>query len=821
MKGAKKITVLFLTLALILTSINLNPATVSAASWSQLNKKKVTVLVGSKTTLKVENIVKGAQYKWSSSDKKVAAVSSKGVVSAKKKGTVDIKCKVTDNKKSYTLSCKVTVLKGAQVIRIQNKSSVAKIKVGDQVDLNRKLYPASSNDKTTWTSSDETIAKPDKKGKFTALKAGKVTITATTKSGCKDEVAIQVFGGEKTVASQAELDSALKENVTKITIATEEETNLKIAKGDYSLVDLVVNAPKADITNQGKFASITINQIKASTWYEDAMKNLLNVNADNARVVVNEGASASIKVTKENANLVLVNNGSITSVDVGVKSSVKIEGTSKKPVVVNCNAAGAKVTTNVPVELNCTQKITLTLEAGAEGTIIHAASQDLVPEIKGSISVNVIVGTGDDAKTVTVTPVPSGSGYVPSTPSSNNPTPTPEPVVEHASLRGKVTMAETGTAVSGSSIRLAQYDGSEESFQKAIVFASTSSMMSVSNTTGDYKFERLNAGHYVQLVAATGCAVNVSKIEVQEKEQKVHNVALKLLPEGDAGMCTVSGSVIEAITNQPVVVSGGSIRLTAVKKGDPSVSFVTSVVSGSSYKFEKLPEGTYDVSVQDLREGIDESKRFKDGQFTIFALGGAVIDGQNVYLVNNSSKGTATFVLTWGEYPKDLDSHLLGKDGAGKFHHIYFENETANITVPNPPQLYDVDENSYEYYSRQYDLRLDVDDTDSYGPETTSVYRCNPDDAWYTFFVYNYSGNSEEHTLFNSLAQVSVTTETQTKVFSISQIQNGTTQRVWVVCRINAITGEIQPVNEIYNNYRDVEDDHVEFNNDHTEDDDE
>ena len=808
MRKTKRALVLFVALMLAFTSLlSLNGATASAAAKCKLDKKAVTVLEGSKTTLKVKNKVKSAKYKWTSSNKKVATVSSKGIVTAKAKGTAKIQCKVTVKEKSYTLSCKVTVLRGAAVIRIQDKKSVAKIKVGDQVDLNRKMLPKSSNDKTFWTSSDETIAKPDKVGKFTALKAGTVTITATTLSGEKDQVTIQVFGGETTVSTQQELEAALKENYTKVTIATQEEAEFVIPKGDYTMTALVVDAPKADVTNKGRFATVTINQIKSNTWYEDTMNNMLTVTAPSARVVVNEGAKANIVIAKEDAKVTLVNNGILTGITVNTKAEVQIQGTSKSIVKVQCNAKDANITTNVPVELTCSEKITLNLQAGAEGTVIRVANEAAIPVVTGTVTVNVIVGEGEEEKTVSVNPTPSASQGTPEVP---QPTPeVPQPTPGYHTLSGVVTREDTLQTVSGASIRLAKYDGSEESYYQAVIFASTSNIMAVSGSDGRYSFDSLANGHYIQVVAATGCAVTVNKIEITDEESLVKDVILKPLADGDASKGTVTGNVIEAITNQPVTVSGGSIRLVAVKREDPSVNVETTIVTGSAYKFENLSEGTYDVTVTDCREGIAENTRFKEGKFTIFALGGAVIDGQNCYLVNSNTSGSATFVLTWGQYPEDLDSHLVGKDAAGNSHHICFYNMTADTKLTEQPVL--EDDGSYAYYASKFDLRLDVDDVTSYGPETTSIYHCNPDDAWYTFFVHNYTGNSDDHTLFNSLAQVSVVTQTQSRVFSISEIKNGTDELVWVVCRINAVTGEIQAVNEIHKDYKDINEEEVEF----------
>lgn len=104
MKRIKRILSLTLVLALTFSiSLEENPLVTNAKTKIQLNKKKVTLMVGKKTKLKLKNNTK--KVKWSSSRKKVAIVSSKGVVTAKKKGTATITAKA--GKKKYT--CKVTV----------------------------------------------------------------------------------------------------------------------------------------------------------------------------------------------------------------------------------------------------------------------------------------------------------------------------------------------------------------------------------------------------------------------------------------------------------------------------------------------------------------------------------------------------------------------------------------------------------------------------------------------------------------------------------------------------------------------------------------
>ena len=79
----------------------------AAAKKMKLSKKKLTLRVGQSRKLKVKN--KKGKVKWKSSKKKVAKVSKKGVVKAKKTGKATIKAIVTYKKKKTTLKCKVTV----------------------------------------------------------------------------------------------------------------------------------------------------------------------------------------------------------------------------------------------------------------------------------------------------------------------------------------------------------------------------------------------------------------------------------------------------------------------------------------------------------------------------------------------------------------------------------------------------------------------------------------------------------------------------------------------------------------------------------------
>lgn len=98
------------------------PMTSEAAKAPKLSKKTASIVVGKSVQLSVKNTKK--KVKWSTSNKNVATVSKKGMVTAKKTGTAKITAKV--GKKKYT--CKVTVKNidiDTKTMKIQNSGYVA------------------------------------------------------------------------------------------------------------------------------------------------------------------------------------------------------------------------------------------------------------------------------------------------------------------------------------------------------------------------------------------------------------------------------------------------------------------------------------------------------------------------------------------------------------------------------------------------------------------------------------------------------------------------------------------------------------------------
>ncbi|MBS7008749.1 Ig-like domain-containing protein [Anaerostipes sp.] len=128
---------------------------------------RLTALIGNKRS--------GDTVTFSSSNKKIATVSSQGVVTGVKTGT----CYVTASVKGTNLSkkCKVTVSLGARSIKL-NASRLTLIKI-KKYSLKGVIYNKRSNDKLKYKTSNKKIATVSSKGVVKKKKKkGTATITA-------------------------------------------------------------------------------------------------------------------------------------------------------------------------------------------------------------------------------------------------------------------------------------------------------------------------------------------------------------------------------------------------------------------------------------------------------------------------------------------------------------------------------------------------------------------------------------------------------------------------------------------------------------------
>ena len=147
------------------------------------------------TTTKSLTLAKGATYKklassiavtpvtskekvtYSSSNKKVATVSSKGVIKAKKAGTAKITVK--SGKKKVVVTVKVTGVKTTKLSGVPAAKNVSK---GKSFKIKAIATPKNTDEKITFKSSNKKVATVTSKGVVKGLKKGAATITVQSGS---------------------------------------------------------------------------------------------------------------------------------------------------------------------------------------------------------------------------------------------------------------------------------------------------------------------------------------------------------------------------------------------------------------------------------------------------------------------------------------------------------------------------------------------------------------------------------------------------------------------------------------------------------------
>ena len=168
-----------------------------------VKKTSVTLNTGKSTTVKatVGPTSIPSQYKgvkWTTSNKKIATVNSKGVIKAVAKGV----CYVTATSKDNTsLSKKIKVAVKQPVTSVKfNKSFVKLTKKGNSATLKATAYPSNANVKKLTIKSENTkVVKVSKSSinsgatfKVTAVKKGTAYVRATATDGSKKYARIKI-----------------------------------------------------------------------------------------------------------------------------------------------------------------------------------------------------------------------------------------------------------------------------------------------------------------------------------------------------------------------------------------------------------------------------------------------------------------------------------------------------------------------------------------------------------------------------------------------------------------------------------------------------
>lgn len=229
----------------------------------KLSKASATINKGKTLTLKATVSPKSASNKtltWKSSNKKVATVSSKGVVKAVNAGTAKITATANDGSgKKYTCTVKVNI----PVSSVKLSKASAELTEGEAVTLKATVAPSNASNKSVkWSTSNAKVATVSA-GKVTAKSAGTATITAAAADGSGKKAVCKI-----TVKAKPVINPEVK--VSNITLSLADDT---IYVGEKTKASVVVEPENA--TNKEVVYSVsdeTVATIDAKTGAIEAKK---------------------------------------------------------------------------------------------------------------------------------------------------------------------------------------------------------------------------------------------------------------------------------------------------------------------------------------------------------------------------------------------------------------------------------------------------------------------------------------------------------------------------------------------------------------------
>lgn len=221
----------------------------------------------------------------------------------------------------------------------------------------------------------------------------------------------------------------------------------------------------------------------------------------------------------------------------------------------------------------------------------------------------------------------------------------------------------------------------------------------------------------------------------------------------------ILGHVVDATTGTPI--NGATVKYKIGwnnKNGFNLSSLIVdaqSVTDGNGNYEIVLPIGAYTAEV------------IKEGYFTTYTNIIVSAEDRETYSVLSPiiNENEYRVVLTWGEYPSDLDSHLTGII-EGKSVHVYYNSKEACS-------------------DGKIIASLDHDDTSSYGPETITFTLDDPNDT-VTYYVYDFSNGGNRSSYDLSYSNATVTVYSGNNVFEplVYNIQVGKQGTYWYVFEI-------------------------------------
>ena len=391
------------------------------------------------------------------------------------------------------------------------------------------------------------------------------------------------------------------------------------------------------------------------------------------------------------------------------------------------------------------------------GTFDARAYADRYPDLKAAFGYDVLAlykhylkfgrAEGRDASAAVVATSSytessySGSSNTGSADNGNNTSTNTAPI----RTNGRLTNPETGAPVAGATVtfRLTSFNATAEEAEAATESVETTAETTESTETtettesteatesteeteepenglvvgdgyyeittdanGYYEIPEFVPGVYSVQAAAVGyLTLTVNSISINADNGSFTLPTFQLLSSDMSGVNTVAGVVKNATTGLGIEGVTVNVRANWNNQSGDVIATTTTDADGN-YSFS-LERGYY--TLEFARDGFVST-------FVNVASSNAIGACEGVLSPTSTSEVTSTefrIVLTWGETPRDLDSHLVGLDDANSVFHIAYYNKVERDTDGNVI------------------ASLDVDDVSSYGPETVTIVNARTDATYY------------------------------------------------------------------------------------------
>lgn len=290
-----------------------------------------------------------------------------------------------------------------------------------------------------------------------------------------------------------------------------------------------------------------------------------------------------------------------------------------------------------------------------------------------------------------------------------------------------------------------------------IVQESTGSILaqSESQVDGNYNLDVTSGNGYKVTFTKNGyLPAEYSDVSV-ESNQTTYLSQVLYIDENFSGPGIISGRIIDAVSGNGV----SDLNLTLIEGFNNSTGTeLTQVTTGNNgnYQFTGIDAGYYTTRVT----GVG----YNSTQFNVISIGGQNTDGQNATVTPELNDDEYRIVLTWGENPSDLDSHLTGPNPSGGRFHIYYIDKTFT-------------------YNGEVFALLDRDDVTSYGPETITIN--NQTAGTYRYSVHDYTNRGSTNSSALSLSNAQVRLYKGNQLLSTFNVPNNQPGTLWTVFELN------------------------------------